>query len=168
MKQKFLIIALCLSSMLFFTFNGWTQEQECCCQMTCNYVRVLGGSPTTIDVDQCWDLDKISACDEDVACLKVKNVFLTYTNEWTGSGCNVQEKCLFSLIYGADNPQLDTLRAFRDEVLSQTPEGQELIEFYYEWSPVLIQAMEKDEEFKKYVKKMIYGILPMMMEEEEE
>lgn len=166
MGKKILVIGFCLSSMLFFTSNGLAAEedQECCCQMTCNYVRALLGSPTTLEIDQCWDLNEISSCNEDEACLKVKNVFLTYTNEWSGTGCRVQEKCFISFIYGADNPQLDILRIFRDEVLRQTSEGNELIELYYTLSPVLVEAMEQDEKFKEEMKEVIELFLPMMRE----
>lgn len=169
MKKKFLVIVFCLSSILFCASIGLTdddEELECCCQMTCNYVRILGGSSTTIEVDQCWDLDKISSCDEDTACIKVKNVFLTYTNEWSGQGCKVQEKCPISLIYGTDNPRLDVLRIFRDEVLSQTSEGQEMIELYYTWSPYFVEAMEQDEKFKAEMKEMIELVIPIMRERE--
>jgi len=55
--------------------------------------------------------------------------------------------------------QLDTIRAFRDDVLSQTASGREIIRLYYQWSPIIVKAMEKDEEFKKQVKEMIDGVL---------
>ena len=164
MKKRILAIVLCLSSMMFCIFIGLTdaEDQECCCQMTCNYVRALLGSPTTIEVDQCWDLNEISSCDADTACLKVSNVFLTYTNEWSGTGCRVQEKCPASILFGTDNPQLDVLRLFRDEVLSQTSEGKELIELYYAWSPFLVEAMEQDEKLKQEIKEMIVLFFPIM------
>ena len=44
-------------------------------------------------------------------------------------------------------------------MLSQTPEGQEVIKLYYQWSPVIVKAMEEDEEFKAEVKEMIDGVL---------
>jgi hypothetical protein len=133
--------------------------------MTCNYVRALGGSPTTIEVDQCWDIEDIPSCDEQTACLKVKNVFLTYTDTWSGQGCRVQEKCILDILYGPDHPKLDILRGFRDGILSQTPEGRQLTEIYYTWGPVLVEAMEQDENFKEQVKEMIELYLPMMKEE---
>ena len=42
----------CLCGMLLFSSNGLTDgpEMECCSEMTCNYVRALGGSPTTIAI----------------------------------------------------------------------------------------------------------------------
>lgn len=56
-----------------------------------------------------------------------------------------------------DNSSKETelLRYFRDNVLSQTSGGQEAIKLYYEWSPVIVEAMENDEEFKEYVKEMM-------------
>jgi len=44
-------------------------------------------------------------------------------------------------------------------ILSQTPEGQEIIKLYYQWSPAIVDAMEKDAEFKEQVKEMIDGVL---------
>ena len=58
--------------------------------------------------------------------------------------------------------QVELLRYFRDNVLSQTPEGRELIKLYYLWSPAVMAAMEKDEEFKEEVKQMINAVLPMI------
>ena len=37
--------------------------------------------------------------------------------------------------------------------------GKELIKLYYKWSPVIVVAIENDEEFKKEVKDMIDDIL---------
>jgi len=51
---------------------------------------------------------------------------------------------------------------FYVEALSETPEGQELIRLYYEWSPAIVKAMEEDEGFMEDVKGMIDGILPFI------
>lgn len=168
MGKKILVVLVCLSSMVFFTSTSLAadEDMECCCELTCNYVRALLGSPTTITVDQCWDLDEISSCTADAACIKVKNNFLTYLNEWSGQGCRVQEKCLLDILYGPDTPKLDILRIFRDEVLSQTPEGNEIIDLYYALSPVIVEAMEQDEQFQEEMKEMIELFLPMMGEGE--
>jgi len=40
------------------------------------------------------------------------------------------------------------LRHIRDEAVSKTTERQELIKFYYEWSPVIIKSMGEDELLK--------------------
>ena len=68
---------------------------------------------------------------------------------------------------GEDSEEVMLLRSFRNNVLSKTPEGQELIRLYYQWSPTIVRAMEEDEEFKEEVKEMIGGILPLIREERE-
>lgn len=70
--------------------------------------------------------------------------------------------CPISLIYGKESLQTEDLRSFRDKVLSQTPEGRELINLYYQWSPVVVAAMQGDESFKDEVKQMIDAVLPMI------
>ncbi len=47
-------------------------------------------------------------------------------------------------------------------MLSHTKEGQELIRLYYQWSPVIIQAMEKDKELKAEVKEIVDGVLGLI------
>ena len=83
----------------------------------------------------------------------------TDTTTTTKEGiCPVQE------IYGKHTNEVELLRYFRDNVLSQTPEGQEIIRIYYQWSPAIVKAMEEDVEFRKEVEEMINGILPMINE----
>jgi len=49
--------------------------------------------------------------------------------------------------------------------LSQTPEGQELIKAYYQWSPAILKAMEKNKAFEGEIKEMIDAVLPLIQEE---
>jgi len=65
-------------------------------------------------------------------------------------------------LYGEHSEQTELLRYFRDNVLSQTREGQEIIRLYYEWSPIIMKAMEKDEKFKAQVKERIDGVLELV------
>ena len=58
--------------------------------------------------------------------------------------------------------QTDLLRHFRDNLLSQIPEGQEIIKLYYQSSPVIFRAMEADEEFKEEVKEVIDWVLVLI------
>ena len=67
--------------------------------------------------------------------------------------------CPAEYLYGEDSEEVELLRAFRDEVLSQSPVGQEIIKLYYEWSPVIVKAMENDEEFKSELKEIIDEVL---------
>ena len=70
--------------------------------------------------------------------------------------------CLLLPLYGENSEEIEVLRKFRDSLLSQTPAGQEIIRLYYEWSPVIVKAMETDEEFKEELKDMIDGLLPLV------
>jgi len=70
--------------------------------------------------------------------------------------------CPFIRIYDENSEEIELLRDFRDNVLSQIPEGQAIRRLYYQWSPAIVKAMEEDEEFKEEVKEMIDGILPVI------
>ena len=70
--------------------------------------------------------------------------------------------CTSEEIYGENSYEVAVLRDFRDNVLSQTPAGQEIIELYYQWSPAIVRAMEADEEFKEDIKEMIDGVLEII------
>jgi hypothetical protein len=75
--------------------------------------------------------------------------------------------CPSEKIYGEDSEEVALLRYLRDNLLSQTPEGQEVIRLYYQLSPVIVKVMEKDEAFKDEVKEMIDGVLGLIEEETE-
>ena len=77
-----------------------------------------------------------------------------------GDSCDV---CPIVQIFGEESAPVIFLRSFRDNVLSKTPEGQEIIELYYQWIPDMVKAMEKDEKFKEWVKETIDGLLLMMI-----
>jgi hypothetical protein len=75
--------------------------------------------------------------------------------------------CPSEALYGEDSEEAKLLRFLRDIVLNTTPEGQELIKLYYQWSPAIVKAMEEDEEFKQDVKEMIDGVLELIGNEME-
>jgi len=72
--------------------------------------------------------------------------------------------CLAEEIYGEGSFEVLLLRSVRDTLLRRTPEGQELIKLYYQWSPAIVRAMQADERFKEEVKEMIDGMLLLMAE----
>ena len=80
----------------------------------------------------------------------------------TGDICEKNAPCPVLSIYGNHSEETEVLRYFRGKVLSQTQEGQELINLYYQWSPVIVEAMEKDEVFKEAMKELIDSILPII------
>ena len=115
---------------------------------TCDLVELHEGSSDYMPLsDSCMS----TGCHIDDDC----NV-VTTTTTGPGTTCPTKE------IYGEGSREVILLRAVRDNLLSQTPEGQELIKLYYRWSPVIVKAMETDEEFKEEFKDMIDELLPMI------
>jgi rhodanese-related sulfurtransferase len=82
------------------------------------------------------------------------------TDEDGNSIGDICDVCPTALLYGTTSKEAQLLRYFRDEVLSRTPEGHELIRRYYWWSPMIVKAMEDDETFKQELKTLIDGVLP--------
>jgi len=72
--------------------------------------------------------------------------------------------CPSETIYGEHSSETTHLRHFRNNVLTQSHEGRELIKLYYQWSPVIVRAMEADEEFKEELKELVDGVLPLLGE----
>ena len=53
------------------------------------------------------------------------------------------ETCPIVLLFGEGSDEVKLLREYRDTILSQTPEGREIIKLYYQWSPLIVKAMQK-------------------------
>ena len=79
------------------------------------------------------------------------------TTTTTGGG-----RCPAEPIYGEHSEEAELLRYVHDNILSHTLEGKEIIKLYYQWSPIIVQAMEEDEALREDVKEMIDGILPLV------
>lgn len=77
----------------------------------------------------------------------------------------ITEICPIEEIYGENSVEVDVLRYVRDNILSKSPEGQEIIKLYYGWSPVIIKAMEEDGAFREEVKGIIDGVLLLIRAE---
>ena len=79
----------------------------------------------------------------------------TVTISW---GCSLLQ------IYGENSEEVRVLRAFRDNMLSQTPDGREIIKMYYQWNPLIVKMMEEDEMFKEELKEIMDELLGMTTE----
>ena len=80
----------------------------------------------------------------------------TTTTQFTNGGL-----CALALLYG-ESDETELLRFVRDNILSRTPEGRELIKVYYQWSPIIVQIMTTDENFKEELKDVINDALPLL------
>jgi hypothetical protein len=156
--------------MVLLFFSTGEAEEQCCCTITCSYETVFGGTKRKT-VDQCFDIGigsgKVANCKEDDACLSAIELGWLYLNEWEGSGCSLRDSdCLTAYLLGDGSPELDILRQFRDEVLSKTAAGREIIRLYYYAGPMLIQAMEKDEKLRDYMTKLLDTALLLLADGE--
>jgi len=127
------------------------------------------------DEDNCPDTPNTAQTNNDQdsygdACDNCPTIFNQDQNDADGDGigdaCEDTTpspllSCPIEEIYGDDSEETELLRHFRDSVLKHTPEGQEIIRLYYEWAPVIVKAMEVDEEFTGEIKEMINGILEL-------
>jgi thiamine phosphate synthase YjbQ (UPF0047 family) len=57
--------------------------------------------------------------------------------------------CAAAYVLGEDDPRLDTLRQFRDEVLAKSTVGSKLIELYYNTSEAVIAILDKNPRIRK-------------------
>jgi len=89
------------------------------------------------------------------------------TTTTAGSTTTSTISCPVKLTYGEHSVEVELLRNFRDTILSKTLEGQECIKLYYELSPIVVNAMESNEEFREEIKKLIDGILLLVKVDEE-
>jgi len=70
--------------------------------------------------------------------------------------------CLIEQLYGERSQEAELLRQVRDNLLITTPEGQELIRLYYQWSFILAGNLNEDEIFREDIKAIIDDILPLI------
>jgi len=158
------ILLLVAALLLFFINNA---HSECCCDIEkgdyCLYQ--CSGSPVRMEIlisfHYCFDPEDfgLSGCSMRTYCGK----HYTSCDVIGASGsCQNNFDCIASYLLEDDDTRIDILRQFRDEVLSQTLEGQKIISLYNEWSPAIVKAMDGDEEFKEDVKEMLDGVLEMI------
>jgi hypothetical protein len=103
-----------------------------------------------------YHYDGVSASTTTVDVNTTTTTVQNTTTTTSGGSCTSEQ------IYGAHSEEVEILRYIRDNTLSQTPEGKELIKLYYQWSPVIVKAMENDEEFKEQVKDLIDSVLGLL------
>jgi hypothetical protein len=70
--------------------------------------------------------------------------------------------CPLQYLYGELSEEVMLLREFRNTVLSTTPEGKQIIQLYYQWSPIILKAMEDDEALQAEVKDVVDHIVDLL------
>ena len=101
-----------------------------------------------VDCNNSWCCPSESDCDsanQDEVCVK--------NPDETSQGCASEE------IYGENSLEVEVMRNLRDSLLIKSPEGRELIKLYYQWNPIIIKTLKKDEKFKEELKEIIDEII---------
>lgn len=147
-----LMILFCMVSLPYAIDNSWA---TCGCRGCCICTNGYGCSDEWLEIPSYIPCVGAIVCE--VACLRSGGLLLL-------SLATCQEFCLATQIYGEGSEETELLRDFRDNVLTKTPTGQEIIRLYYEWSPAIVTAMEEDEKFEEEVMELIDEILPLIEE----
>jgi uncharacterized protein YkwD len=79
-----------------------------------------------------------------------------------GASVTVLFRCPSQYLYGASSEEVLLLRWFRDHVLCTTPEGKQIIKLYYQWSPLLLKAMEEDDALQEEVKEIVDHLVELL------
>jgi hypothetical protein len=71
----------------------------------------------------------------------------------------VSWQCFLLRLYGEGSEEVGMLRRFRNHFIDSGPEGEEIIKFYYKWSPLLVKAIEDDEELEEQLREVVDTVL---------
>ena len=71
----------------------------------------------------------------------------------------VSWQCFLLKLYGEGSEEVRMLRKFRDHFIDSGSEGEEIITFYYKWSPLLVKAIEEDEALEEQLKEVVDTVL---------
>jgi len=72
------------------------------------------------------------------------------------------EPCPAEQIYGEGSQEIELLRWTRDNLLRNTPEGQEIMKLYYQWQSPMVVAMNTNKEFKEMVRSLFASTLLLL------
>ena len=73
---------------------------------------------------------------------------------------NGDKKCPFAKVLGDDDPRLETLRSFRDQVLSQSRTGNLLLEIYYSKEDYISTLIDSNPAVANFAKTAVAAIVP--------
>lgn len=182
MKRRWLLAVLLLSVVALGTYPSWAQDgyYQCCCDLECCYTYNTFTDPFTFKT-VCTSLNKCTMsdillkdlCESDLTALwtcidlrleamdspifdLIRNAiwFFEYASH-TGS-CTLSEiDCLSTFLRGADYPELNVVRKFRDEVLTKSEKGRKLIGMYYTHGSELITVLEDNPGIKAFAAELL-------------
>lgn len=172
-KRNFLYFAMMLIIALAISTSAAAQTEPCYVVINSN---PADPSPVTgtdtdcdgiIDICSCEDIeqdvDLTLCCDN---CLETPNSDQADSDgDGIGDACEAADgetTCPAVNLLGADDPRLDTIRQFRDEVLAGSGAGAKLIDAYYDNGAAIIAILDKNPALKKAATKALGASLPAM------
>ena len=134
--------------------------EECVFNPVCSSdVQTCGQNGYCISISSCTDRIHSDMLSHPYPCSDITTTVIPSTSTTT----TIEgDTCISESLYGEHSNETERLRYFRDNILSTTPEGQELIRLYYEWSPVIVEMMNEDEEFKAQMKEMMDEVVEVI------
>lgn len=120
-----------------------------------------------------WSIESTigSSCDQDGNYVSgINRDFFNQTTDLIkvverNSGSSDQSKllvswqCFLLRLYGEGSGEVEIFRKFRNHFIDSGPEGEEIIKFYYKLSPLLVKAIEEDEELEEQLREVVDTIL---------
>ena len=167
-----MVLFLSVSLLFVCNSRAQDVEYECCCQVECCYDYNYLTDPFTMreicvtPYQKCtdWSVLLEELCEGDfqatMYCIefalearaKIENgglehegekiLFFRYSHHVGNCVLESNATCSSESLLGGDEPELDILRQFRDEVLSKSENGRKLIGAYYKYGDVLIKAFD--------------------------
>ena len=122
--------------------------------------------PTTITTSTSSSIDTTSTTS--AITTSTTTITTTTTSVKTTTTTTKPSLCPAETIYGENSEQAELLRKYRDNVLSKTPEGQEIIKTYYKFSPTITKLLEQKPLLKNRAKAYIDRMLPGIRKKVEE
>ena len=96
--------------------------------------------------------------DEPFKAIVSSNASAVTDTDGNGDG-NGGGGCPAAYLLGENDPRLDTLRQFRDDVLAQSTTGEKLIEAYYKNGEKIIAILDKNPIIRKSAKKILESLV---------
>ncbi len=120
-----------------------------------------------------WSIESTigSSCDQDGNYVSgINRDFFNQTTDLIkvverNSGSSDQSKllvswqCFLLRLYGEGSGEVEIFRKFRNHFIDSGPEGEEIIKFYYKLSPLLVKAIEEDEELEEQLREVVDTVL---------
>lgn len=132
-------------------------EQKAVCESS-NYADQQCRQKTWDDVGDQLNEDPRNYCPDGRGVVWATQEYLGYEGS-----CTLQEKSCFSiLLLGVEDPRLETLRQFRDNVLSKTSSGKKLIQLYYGYSDIIIEILAANPVLKTQAKALLEQFIPQI------